>query len=161
MPWGNNPLYAVLHESIYCQGARSSWAAHRVREDHFKDEFDAVKAAQEGRQVNFTGLAPLDCTWALRSRQLPLQNNASNPTCSHLLQMWCLVLQITCIAKVEAWGAGEMVFPWMFEDFAELRPLRDAAHLIAAKGDWPQLYDEAVLRKNEVPIAAACYFDDM
>ena len=65
------------------------------------------------------------------------------------------------MAKVEAWGAGEMVFPWMFEDFAELRPLRDAAHLIAAKGDWPQLYDEAVLRKNDVPIAAACYFDDM
>ena len=73
MPWATNPLYAVLHESIYCQGARSSWAAHRVREDHFQDEFDAVKAAQEGRQVNFTGLTALDCTCALRSRQLPLR----------------------------------------------------------------------------------------
>lgn len=31
MAWDTNPLYALLHESIYCQGAASSWAAHRVR----------------------------------------------------------------------------------------------------------------------------------
>lgn len=31
MAWDTNPLYALLHESIYCQGAASSWAAHRIR----------------------------------------------------------------------------------------------------------------------------------
>ena len=31
MAWDTNPLYALLHESIYCQGAASNWAAHRVR----------------------------------------------------------------------------------------------------------------------------------
>lgn len=31
MAWDTNPLYAILHESIYCQGAASNWAAHRVR----------------------------------------------------------------------------------------------------------------------------------
>lgn len=31
MPWAANPLYALLHESIYCQGAASAWAADRVR----------------------------------------------------------------------------------------------------------------------------------
>jgi hypothetical protein len=32
MPWDSNPLYALMHESIYCQGAASNWAAHRVRQ---------------------------------------------------------------------------------------------------------------------------------
>ena len=31
MAWDTNPLYALLHESIYCQGAASNWAAHRIR----------------------------------------------------------------------------------------------------------------------------------
>lgn len=29
-------------------------------------------------------------------------------------------------------SAGEMVFPWMFEDFAELQKVREAAELVAA-----------------------------
>ncbi|KAG4119712.1 hypothetical protein ERO13_D11G097200v2 [Gossypium hirsutum] len=49
-----NPLYAILHESIYCQGASSRWSAHRVRADH-ESKFDAIKAAKEGRPVLFTG----------------------------------------------------------------------------------------------------------
>jgi hypothetical protein len=36
------------------QGAASNWAAHRVR-DEFESDFDAVKAAKEGRPVFFTG----------------------------------------------------------------------------------------------------------
>ena len=48
MSWGTNPLYALLHESIYCQGAASNWAAHRVREQQFAEQFDAVAAAREG-----------------------------------------------------------------------------------------------------------------
>ena len=56
MPWGLTPLYAVLHESIYCQGAASAWAAERVREGEYKEAFDAVRSAEEGRPVLFTGL---------------------------------------------------------------------------------------------------------
>jgi pimeloyl-ACP methyl ester carboxylesterase len=54
---------------------------------------------------------------------------------------------------------GEHVFPWMFEDFGELAPLREAADLLA-EHDWPRLYDENLLRANDVPAAAAIYFDD-
>ncbi|GAB2291051.1 hypothetical protein Dimus_025306 [Dionaea muscipula] len=49
-----NPLYAILHESIYCQGAASRWSAHRMRAEH-EHIFDAIKAAKEGRPVFFTG----------------------------------------------------------------------------------------------------------
>jgi pimeloyl-ACP methyl ester carboxylesterase len=54
---------------------------------------------------------------------------------------------------------GEHVFPWMFEDYGELAPLREAANLLA-KREWPRLYDEERLRMNDVPAAAAIYFDD-
>ena len=55
---------------------------------------------------------------------------------------------------------GEHVFPWMFEDYGALAPLRDAAHLLAQR-EWPRLYDVDVLRDNQVPVAAAIYADDM
>jgi pimeloyl-ACP methyl ester carboxylesterase len=55
---------------------------------------------------------------------------------------------------------GEHVFPWMFEDYGELAPLRDAAELVA-QHRWPLLYDPDVLAANEVPCAAAIYTEDM
>lgn len=109
LSFDTNPLYALMHESIYCQGAASKWAAHRVR-DEFGDQFDAVKAAQSGKPVFFT---------------------------------------------------GEMVFPWMFDEFAALKPFKELANLLAEKDDWPCLYDETALRSNKVPVAAAAYYEDM
>ncbi|PRQ58295.1 putative prolyl aminopeptidase [Rosa chinensis] len=52
--FNTNPLYALMHESIYCQGAPSRWSAHRVRAED-EGKFDAVQAAKEGRPVYFTG----------------------------------------------------------------------------------------------------------
>ncbi|KAK7295143.1 hypothetical protein RJT34_18048 [Clitoria ternatea] len=49
-----NPLYALLHESIYCQGSSSKWSAGRIRSE-VEDKFDAIKAAREGLPVLFTG----------------------------------------------------------------------------------------------------------
>uniref|UniRef100_A0A7C9FQG3 AB hydrolase-1 domain-containing protein n=1 Tax=Opuntia streptacantha TaxID=393608 RepID=A0A7C9FQG3_OPUST len=104
-----NPLYAILHESIYCQGAPSQWSAHRVRAN-YDDKFDAIKAAKEGHPVFFT---------------------------------------------------GEVIFPWMFDEIPALKYLAEAAHLLAEKKDWPPLYDRAALENNEVPVAAAVYYEDM
>jgi pimeloyl-ACP methyl ester carboxylesterase len=55
---------------------------------------------------------------------------------------------------------GEMVYPWMFEDYSALAPLREAAEILARES-WPPLYDADRLRRNEVPVAAAIYTDDM
>lgn len=55
---------------------------------------------------------------------------------------------------------GEHVYPWMFEDYAALRPLREAAELLA-EHPWPRLYDAGRLEANEVPVAAAVYANDM
>ena len=56
--WDTNPLYAVLHEAIYCQGAASQWAAQRVRDASFADAFDALKTARANQPVMFTGRPP-------------------------------------------------------------------------------------------------------
>ncbi|HEX2104955.1 MAG TPA: hypothetical protein VHF51_14965 [Solirubrobacteraceae bacterium] len=54
---------------------------------------------------------------------------------------------------------GEHVYPWMFEDYGALRPLREAAEILAAH-EWPRLYDAERLARNEVPGAAAIYTED-
>ena len=56
---------------------------------------------------------------------------------------------------------GETMYPWMFREIAALTPFAAAAELLAAADDWPALYDPARLADNEVPLAAAVYFDDM
>jgi len=56
---------------------------------------------------------------------------------------------------------GEMVYPWLFEEVRVLRPLRGAAERLAEDADWPRLYDRDALARNEVPVVAAVYSDDM
>jgi pimeloyl-ACP methyl ester carboxylesterase len=102
------PLYAVLHEACYAQGAATRWSAQRVRAEH--PEFDAAAALE--------GDAPLLFT-------------------------------------------GEMIYPWMVDNDPALRPLREAADLLAEKADWPPLCDPVRLAANEVPAAAAVYYNDM
>nr|XP_010925826.1 uncharacterized protein LOC105048262 [Elaeis guineensis] len=104
-----NPLYALMHESIYCQGASSRWSAHKIRGE-YESMFDPIKAAKEGHPVYFT---------------------------------------------------GEMIFPWMFDEIHALRQFKEAAHLLAEKDDWPSLYDVTRLNNNQVPVAAAVYYEDM
>ncbi|EEX94869.1 prolyl aminopeptidase [Vibrio orientalis CIP 102891 = ATCC 33934] len=99
-----NPIYAILHESIYCQGFASNWSAHRVRQDNLAFNYDPSKP------FLFT---------------------------------------------------GEMVFPWMFDQYQCLKPLKEAAELLAAKEDWTPLYDDSVLAQNKVPVSCAVYADDM
>jgi len=56
---------------------------------------------------------------------------------------------------------GEMIYPWMFEDYPGLRPLREVAELLAREERWPPLYDAAQLARNTVPCVAAIYAEDM
>ncbi|MGX6447823.1 alpha/beta fold hydrolase, partial [Patulibacter sp. S7RM1-6] len=102
--YDENPLYAVLQEPIYHQGATTpGWAAERERAR--RPEF-----APEARPLRLT---------------------------------------------------GETMFPWMFDEIRSLRPYRAAAEALAAREEWPALYDADRLAGNDVPVAAAVYHDDM
>jgi pimeloyl-ACP methyl ester carboxylesterase len=65
-------------------------------------------------------------------------------------------------AEVEAEGlfTAEHIFPWMWEDYGQLQPQREAAQILADH-DWPRLYDPGVLAHNEVPVAATIYVNDL
>jgi pimeloyl-ACP methyl ester carboxylesterase len=108
LSYASAPLYALVHEACYGQGAATRWSAQRMRSEF--GEF-APEAAVDGD-------APLLFT-------------------------------------------GEMVYPFVFEQDPALRPLAEAAELLAERADWPALYDPGQLARTEVPVAAAIYFDDM
>ncbi|WP_328998549.1 alpha/beta hydrolase [Kribbella sp. NBC_00709] len=56
---------------------------------------------------------------------------------------------------------GEMMYPWMFSEIRGLRPFQGAVEAMAQRPRWPELYDLERLAANDVPMAAAVYFDDM
>jgi pimeloyl-ACP methyl ester carboxylesterase len=56
---------------------------------------------------------------------------------------------------------GEMIYPWQFDLDPALRPLQEAAQILADYEAWPPLYDAAQLRSVSVPVVAAVYYDDM
>ncbi|KAJ1809841.1 hypothetical protein LPJ77_001352 [Coemansia sp. RSA 2523] len=111
-----NPLYCIMHESIYCQnGNASRWAAHRVREASFASAFE---------------------------------------------HQWDRILQRSDPAA-PVYFTGESVYPWMLDDYAELRRLKDVALSLAEYTGWGRLYDTDVLAANTVPVAAVSYYNDM
>jgi pimeloyl-ACP methyl ester carboxylesterase len=64
--------------------------------------------------------------------------------------------------EVVATGAftAEHVFPWMWQDYSGLHGHREAAAILA-EHQWPALYDADRLRRNEVPVAATVYVNDV
>ena len=64
-------------------------------------------------------------------------------------------------AKDRVLFTGEMIYPWMFDTYPQLVPLKEAAEILAQDATWPRLYDVEKLRGNRVPVAAAVYYDDM
>ena len=49
----------------------------------------------------------------------------------------------------------------MFDEYESLNEVRETADVLASSSDWPELYDEAQLAKNEIPVYAAAFYDDM
>lgn len=113
-PFDANPIYAILHEVIYCsrKGMASNWAAFRVA-----SEFKAFS--------------------------------------------WIHVKDIRMEPGTPVFFSGEMVFPFLFETYPELQQMRDAADILATFDGWDDLYDEEQLGRNDVPVYAASFLDDM
>ncbi|CAI6339311.1 unnamed protein product [Periconia digitata] len=57
--------------------------------------------------------------------------------------------------------AGENIFPFFFDTYPELIPLKGVANKLAAIDDWTPIYDEEQLGKNDVPVYAVSYIDDL
>jgi len=105
-----NPIYAIIHEPVYCQGQAPRWSADRVVQNVPQFSWAQVQKLSADEPLYFT---------------------------------------------------GEMIFPEMFDDYANLRPLKGAAEILANDDSWGPVYDLKQLAKNEVKVSTATYFDDM
>lgn len=131
-----NPLYWLLHEPIYASGEHqpTSWAAERV-----------LRAELAGSPFDIDAvLAHPDAPHAAGTEGAGAGEGAEGGAQPPPLYL-----------------SGEMVYPWMAEDYAELRGLGMAAELLARKADWPPLYDEGALKGCKVPVAALIAYDDI
>jgi pimeloyl-ACP methyl ester carboxylesterase len=62
--------------------------------------------------------------------------------------------------EAEGYFTAEHVFSWMWDEYGMLEPQKDAAMLLADH-PWPKLYDADRLARNEVPVAATIYVNDL
>jgi pimeloyl-ACP methyl ester carboxylesterase len=56
---------------------------------------------------------------------------------------------------------GEAMFPWMFEQERALRPFAPAMDVLMQDTRFGVIYDADQLERNEVPLQAGVYYDDM
>jgi proline iminopeptidase len=56
---------------------------------------------------------------------------------------------------------GEAMFRWMFDEIRLLKPFAPAVDALARRTLWSPIFDRERLAANEVPVAAAVYFDDL
>jgi pimeloyl-ACP methyl ester carboxylesterase len=57
--------------------------------------------------------------------------------------------------------SGENIFPFFFDTYPELIPLKGVANKLAAVNDWTYIYDKEQLARNKVPVYAASYLNDL
>lgn len=56
---------------------------------------------------------------------------------------------------------GEMIYPWMFDEYNCLKSSKEVAQKLAEFSDWPSIYDAKVLKKNTVPCVGTIYHGDL
>lgn len=161
---GGMPLTVAAFQSLGAMlGAGSgSHALHYLLENAFTPDGDELADAftyQVGQVVYPFATAPL---YALLHEACYAQGTATRWSAQRVLREFP---EFDPGPAIDGTGlllfTGEMIYPWMVESDPVLSPLREAADILAGREDWPPLYDTARLGANDVPVAAALYYDDM
>jgi pimeloyl-ACP methyl ester carboxylesterase len=99
--------------------------------------------------------------YALLHEPLYCQGEASSWSAERLLENYPEFSLSNVDSDKPVYFTGEMIYPFMFECYPELKKLKIVGDILAGENDWPRLYDVEQLRKNQVPTYAAVYHDDM
>ncbi|KAF7297951.1 Alpha beta-hydrolase [Mycena chlorophos] len=75
-PFDGNPIYAILHEPVYCQGTASKWSAARILSNHSAFSWASVKGLAETEPIYFTGEMVLPHTFDDHVNLRPLKGVA-------------------------------------------------------------------------------------
>lgn len=127
---------------------------------------DAFVEGRSGRELSYTFLREFEHAFSFETNPIYVllheaeycQEQASNWSAQRILAEYP---QFAWTPGKPVTFTGEMVYPWMFDDYERLRPLKEAAEILAADDAWPRLYDIPTLQANTVPCAAVVYYDDM
>ncbi|EDU45717.1 proline iminopeptidase [Pyrenophora tritici-repentis] len=99
--------------------------------------------------------------YALLHEPIYCQGTAANWSAERLLPKYPEFSLSRVDSDDPVFFTGEMIYPFMFDCYPELAKLKTVGMLLAEEKDWPELYDVDQLKKNEVPVYAAVYTDDM
>ncbi|KAK4186721.1 putative proline iminopeptidase [Podospora australis] len=132
------PLYALLHEAIYCSGSSSHWSAYHVARtmgpefswifDRPPDDLDRDKKKE---RIFFAG----EMVFPFMLHDLLPSNSNSNSV--------------------------KPLSPQPDPDSTPSSLFTKAAQILATKPDWPELYNLHQLQQNPVPVNALAYPEDM
>lgn len=113
-------------------------------------------------QIDQTSSFDENLLYAILHEPIYCEGQAPNWSANRVLKEYpAFALDKTATDGEPIYFTGEMIFPSMFEDYPELAKVQDVASLVAADADWPPLIDMEQLAKNEVPVYAASYVEDM
>jgi pimeloyl-ACP methyl ester carboxylesterase len=99
--------------------------------------------------------------YALLHEPLYCQGQASNWSAERLLEKFPEFSLSNVDNDKPVYFTGEMIYPFMFDTYPELKKLKTVGEMLAEEKDWPKLYDVEQLKKNEVLTYAAVFVDDI
>ncbi|KAH9880097.1 hypothetical protein J1614_002123 [Plenodomus biglobosus] len=99
--------------------------------------------------------------YALLHEPIYCQGEASNWSAERMLKKFPEFSLQNVDSDKPVYFTGETIHPFMFDTYPELIKLKTVGEMLAAEKNWPKLYDEEQLKKNEVPTYAAVYLNDM
>jgi len=144
---------------IWFGSAHGFERVHYLLEDAFLD--DATK-----REISYTFLRGFENAFAFETN--PIYAILHEPCyCEGVASNWSAervrseYSEFNITHDKPVFFTGEMVYPWMFDEYKYLRPLKEAAEILATYEGWSRLYDKSILQSNTVPCAAVIYYNDM
>jgi pimeloyl-ACP methyl ester carboxylesterase len=164
---GDRDVVRALHERLESDDVRLP-NGDRLTSRRFRQAGNALGMSDGAERLHYLLELPPDSPAFLHDVQsvMPFSRNPIyaiiHEACyadGHTTDWSAARVQPEEFAKDVTLFTGEHVYPWMFEDYGALAPLREAADLLAAR-PWPELYDAERLRENTVPVAAAVYAED-
>lgn len=140
-----NPLYAILHEPVYCQGFVISCPLFLLL------IFFLVSAVEHPSGLLLVASRTFHNFHGNTSRRYQILNQYTSQA------KWYLRTSCDIDSIQSCLSLCPQIFPEMFDDFSNLRPLKGAAEILAKDTSWCQLYDLDRLAKNDVKVSAVTW----
>ena len=163
LPSGGNFSILRLRQLGYLFGFHGGMTTVHEMICRFTNDLQCFGFFTRPSLAQFGDVMPFDTLpiYALLHEPLYARGSAPNWSADRVMKQTPEFTNVSSESPEPVLFTGEMVFRDMFDDFDELQSLKETADILATADGWPELYDEAQLARNEVPVYSATYLDDM